>query len=211
MLPIGLVPHGIHVILCPKEFFFEDWSQGTNVKHPFFQLHSTAGIKLFSYFLRAFSFDRNVKYVVELITRVIAVLCPNSDENVSSSYIRSLWCILQIILTLPLPYNHVVFLPKQTQSVIQSGFIWKSFSVFFSDYWFISPSAFLSRCIPPLQGQMWNLKDGSVWEAVQSAWTKQHFIILSSLRWICEAHTSAQHVRSQLSSDTHQKVCHTHA
>ncbi len=35
MLPIGLVPHGIHVTLGPKEFFSKDRRQGTNVKHPF--------------------------------------------------------------------------------------------------------------------------------------------------------------------------------
>lgn len=93
-------------------------------------------------------------------------------ENVSSSYIRLLQCILHALLTLSLPSNHIIFLPKAKclLTVWWVG-LWK-FSVEVQclniSYWFISPSAFLSRCIPPFQGQMWNLRDGSVWEMIES-------------------------------------------
>lgn len=65
VLPIGLVPHGIHVILGPKEFFSHARLKARNqCEISLFEFYSTVCINLFSWYLRAFSFDRNLKYVV---------------------------------------------------------------------------------------------------------------------------------------------------
>lgn len=141
--------------------------------------------------------------------------CPNSFEHVSSSYIRSLQCTLHTLLTLSLTSNHVVFLPKQTHSVVESGLIKTVFG------WSSNAWNFLIIDLFPLllsfqdvfhpyrvKCEIRGMDQFGKW---YSSWTKQRFIWFSSLRWICEAHTSAQHVRNQHSFVTLlQKVRRIH-
>jgi len=154
----------------PKEILLPRQKAMNQCKVSLFVSHSTKHIILVceSIFLWSKSQVCCWSWLLEWLQSLVRI----QFENVSSSYIRLLQCILHALSTLSLPSNRIIFLPKANS---QCGREWAcaNFQLKFkclniSDYWFISPSAFLSRCIPPLQGQMWNLRDGSVWEMIES-------------------------------------------